>query len=642
MKNRYTPIWFCLTAFIILIPTALSSPEVRVIEPRYSSPIAVLPGQRFNVTIAGANALDHAWSMAPGLNWTLRIIGSWLTGQHLTVQLELPTGASPGFYDICLNVGGEAVCEPRSLWVLEREPEKISIAHLSDIHVEILITGVRSTLYLETAINLVNSLPVDLAVVTGDCVDVGSDVKSLQTLQAMINKARKPTYLVPGNHDHSQTDAKSFNELYYGFYVGPANWYRVVGPFLLVSLDTGYAGYVDFLQLRWLEDVLSAHKGKVKILLMHHPLFRSGLFRDVEGSWRRIEEFQGILYASWANRIDEAREFLRLVEEYEVTAVLAGHVHTDGLVVYNKRTWFVTTVTACGSAERRGFKVVEVGRDGSVKVIGLPGRDPSREPCSFILDGSLIRTASDSNLQAGTVLAFISPDLGLNLKEVTVYLPLASSNNPEAYKVYGNSSLVKAVEFKPYGRVHLAKLTFSTAPGTVTVTLAAYEDREPPEASIALYTPRKPLAGTDWVTIFTQARDSGWGIREVYVEYVAGDARGVLSAREVGPGSYQVELPPLTTSRVKVQVKAVDFAGNVGSDSVEIEYLQPQPPEEKPKEERPNREQPVGEQPPQAETPEQPASIQQPLPLNLTIVAVVVLTAVIVVLAILKKGRSPS
>jgi len=621
-----------LLPLLAALPVAFSAPGARVVDPRYSVPVAVLPGQAFNATLAGAESVTGAWLLAPGANVSLRVVGTWLQGGKLVVQLETPKGAKPDLYDLCFSAGG-VVCEPRSVWVLDREPEKLSIAHLTDIHVEVVVDGVRSTFYFETAINLANSMPVDVVAITGDCVDIGSDISSLRALRDLTNRIRKPTLVVPGNHDHAQTDERSFEELYYGVHVGPAHWYRVIGPFLVVGLDTGYGGYVDSNQLRWLESVLAAHAGKVKVLLMHHPLFRARLFREINGSWREIEKLQPYLYASWANRIDEARELLRLIEEYGVSAVLAGHVHTDGLVVYNGRTWFVTTVTACGSGEYRGFKVVEVGRDGSVKVVGLPGRDPMRERSSFVLDGTLVRVVESPDRRASTVIARLSPNLGLDLPELSIFLLLNATQPAESYRVYGNATLVKGLEILPYGGFHAAKLALAAPKGVVTVTVACYEDREPPAVSLLMYTPMRPVAGRDSVTLYVKAEDGGWGVRGVRVEYEAGSLKGAVEARETGPGSFRAELPPLNVTKLRVAAVAVDFAGNTASDTIEIEYAQPPKPREQqaaqPSQQQPSQQQ---EQPaPQAPAQPQPSPVQ-----TLVTVAVVAAVAVIAV-AVLRK-----
>jgi len=616
-----------LLPLLAALPVALSAPEARVVDPRYSVPVAVLPGQAFNATLAGAESVAGAWLLAPGANVSLRVVGTWLQGGRLVVQLEAPEGAEPGLYDLCFGAGG-VVCEPRSVWVLEREPEKLSIAHLTDVHVEVVVEGVRSTLYFETAVNLVNSLPVDVVVFTGDNVDIGGDISSLKVFRSLTNRVVKPTFVVPGNHDHAQTDERSFEELYYGVRVGPANWYRVVGPFLIVGLDTGYAGYVDSSQLKWLEGVLAAHAGKVKVLLMHHPLFRANLFREINGSWREIEKLQPYLYASWANRIDEARELLKLIEEYGVSAVLAGHVHTDGLVVYNGRTWFVTTVTACGSGEYRGFKVVEVGRDGSVKVVGLPGRDPMREQSSFVLDGTLVRVVESPDRMASTVIARLSPNLGLDLPELSIFLLLNATQPAESYRVYGNATFVKGLEILPYGGFYAAKLALAAPKGVVTVTVASYEDREPPTVSLLMYTPMRPVAGRDSVTLYVKAGDGGWGVKGVRVEYEADSLKGAVEASETGPGSFRAELPPLNVTKLRVTAVAVDFAGNTASDTVEKEHAQLPKPEEQ-QAAQPSQQQPSQQQEqPAPQAPAQP----QPFPVQ-TLVAVAVVAAVAVIAA---------
>lgn len=618
---------------VFALPQALSAPQARFLDPRYSVPAVVMPGQGFNATLVGVQAASGAWVVAPGVNASIPILKTWSQEGSVTLLLEVPRNTSAGLYDLCVNAGGSIVCEPRSVWVLEKEPSELTIAHLTDVHVEVIVAGVRSTLFLETALNLVNSLPVDLAVVTGDCVDVGSDIGSLKTLQELINRVRKPTFLLPGNHDHSQTDDRSFSEVYYGRFVGPATWYRVVGPFLLVALDTGYAGYVDYNQLEWLESVLAANKGKVKILMMHHPLFRANLFASINGSWRDFDRLSNYLYASWANRPDEAKELLRLIEEYGVAAVLSGHVHVDGLVIFNGRTWFVTTVTTCGSMDYRGFKIVRVGRDGSVKVIGAEGRNPLAEPSSFVLDGSLVRVIPAADMSASTAVAYLSPTLGLDLQELVLYLTLNASLPPSSYTIYGNATLVEGLELLKYGSSYLAILKMKAPKGWAVVSVSSYEDKVAPRVSLSLYTPRRPVAGRDQVTLYVSASDEGWGVWKVYVDYEADGRRGTIAAREVRAGSYQAELPPLNATIVRLTVKAMDYAGNWGYDTSEIEYAQP------PKPEQP-AEQPKEEQQPQQQPPPTAPAEEQPFPWLPAAALLAVALAVAVVIVVARKRKS--
>jgi len=281
-------------------------------------------------------------------------------------------------------------------------------------------------------------------------------------------------------------------------------------------------------------------------------------------------------------------------------------------------------VTTCGSGNYRGFKVVEVGKDGSVRVVGLPGRDPLREQSSFVLDGSLIRVVESSDRRASTVIAQLSPNLGLELPELSIILLLNSSQPAESYKVYGNATLVKGLKLLPYNGLYTAKLTLTAPRGAATVTLASYEDHEPPTVSLLMYTPKKPVAGRDSVTLYLKAEDKGWGVRLVQLEYETDSLKGAVEAREAGPGSYRVELLPLNATKVRVTAVAVDFAGNLASDTLEIEYAQPP---------KPAGEQ-AGQQPSQqVEQPKPQAPAQQPPSYAIALAAVLTVAIAAVVIS---------
>ncbi len=623
----------CIALLYLAAPYGLASPELRVVDPRYSVPIAALPGQRFNVTLSGSGVVTGAWIKAPGVNYTLRLVGSVPTGGALTLTFEAPIQAEPELYDLYLNVSGEVVVEPRCIWLMEREPDRLLIAHLTDLHIEVVIGGIRSTVYVESAFNLINALQVDLVAVTGDSVDIGADIGALKTLYRLANRLRKPTFFVPGNHEHSQTDAKSFSEQYYGRYVGPANWYRVVGPFLIAGLDTGMAGYADMQQLEWLDRVMAANPDKVKIVLMHHPIFRYNLFASVEGSWREPEKLSDYVYSSWARRTEELQRFLRIVEERGVSLVLSGHVHGDGLVVYNGKTWFVTTVTTGGSANWRGFKMVSIDAQGRVEVMGRVGSNPLREPSSFVLDGTVLRVLYDADRRAATLLAKLDPRLGLPLKEIEVLLYLNGSIPANSYSLFGNETLVKGFSLGTYAPWHLARLTLSAQPGVSLVTVASYADSEPPSVSIVLYTPRRPVAQQDRVTLYLRALDSGWGVWRVLVKYSSEGVSGEVEAREVEVGSYQAELPALNATTLRVEAVAWDLAGNVGRSYEEISYVQPERREEAPA--APPEQPPAGEAEQEAPGREEAA----PLPIELIAVAAVAVAALAVAIVLVRKRR---
>jgi len=630
--RRAPSILIFMLAFCAL--TVAAAPE-RVVDPRYSVPLALHPGSYFNATIvAEGGEVQGAWIIAPGLNYSLRIVGSREYGGLRQVLLQVPEGVPSELYDLYLMVGGELVWEPRCIWVLERPPDKLVLIHTTDIHIDLVSDGVHSSELYETVINLLNTLPVDAMVATGDLVDVGGDLASLRLFADITNRARRPTFLLPGNHDHSQTDARSFEERYYGFYVGPSRWYRVVGDFLLVAMDSGIDGFVGLDQLEWLETILETYSEKTKILMFHHPVFEYGVFTSVEGSWESVDSLSNIIYYSWRDHMDSVRRLFQLIDKYDVRLLLSGHVHGDGLVVYNGRTWFVTTTTTCAGVREqdyRGFRIVEV-TPRTVTVYGLPGTNPLRETSSFNVDKVRILTVRDPTLSAVTAIVNVSRGLGIELANVTVVAYLNSSVAPTQYRLYGDAGYVLGYALKSYGsRGYAAYMTIDvTRTPNAAVTLASYPDEEGPTVEISLYTPKKPVAGKDILTVYIKARDSGWGLSRVELVYRFDGREKTAKALWVGEDNYEVTIPPLNTSQVTLMAVARDLSGHEArSGELVIKYTQPTPPAgEQPGGEA--GEQPPEEKPPAGEQPPQPSRGIEPTYLvGIALVAVIAVVAVI-------------
>jgi len=630
--KRRTLLLSLTLALLATAPLALARP--RILDPRYSVPLPLLPGQLLNVTLLDVEnaTVGGAWIIAPGANYTLKLVNATALDDAVVLTLGVPEGVRAGLYDVYIQLGGEVLREPRSVWILSAWPSKLLMMHITDVHIDIVTEGVHSTTYFETAVGLLNTLPVDLAVITGDCVDVGSDIGALKIFSQITNRARRPTFIIPGNHDHSQTDSESFSKLYYGRYVGPPYWYRVLGPFLIVGLDLGMEGYPDSQQLKWLEEVLSRHSDKVKIILMHHPFFRYGTFGEVNGSWKSIEELSNVMYSSWAEHMEAAREFLRIVEEYSVKLVLSGHVHGDSVVLYNGVTWFVTTTTTCAGVREgdyRGFRLIEVREDGSVEIYGIPGRDPLKEFSSFDIEEALIHIIPDPELKASTAIVRLGRGLGIELQRIHVYMYLNGTEPADRYELYGNLSLVENYSLTSYGELYLANVTITPRPGVeVQVTASCYEDEWAPEVSLLFYTPRKPIAGRDSVTLYIKAVDKGWGIKNVEVTYETNVTKGRVSALKVSPTTYQAVIPPINTTALHITVRAMDLAGNASVEEGRIDYVQPAKPQEK---------QAPSEQAPPPSKPEEARPLL-PVPLIIAIAVAALLVAVIAIILARKRA----
>lgn len=627
MRGRQIALILVLAVALGALPiTAQGEVEARIIDPRYSVPVPVLAGGSFNITVVPAisGRPVASWIVAPGYNFSLVVDSVLAGGSETVVEVKVPGEVKPELYDLYVKVGGVVLREPRSVWVLAEWPERLQFVQFTDIHIDVVSDGVHSTSYYRAAILLLNALPVQFAIITGDDVDVGSDISSLKLFREVTNTARKPTFIIPGNHDHSQTEEESFRNKYYGLYVGPPTWYRVLGKFLLVGLDTGYEGYIDSVQLRWLEGVLSRHRDKVKIILMHHPLFNYGVFREVQGSYKEAEKLENVMYYSWRDRMEYAREFLRLIEEYGVNAVFSGHVHGDGVVYYNSKTWFVATTTTCGGirgGDYRGFRIIAIDDEGVVEQLGAPGKDPLRGFSSYNIEKIKAKVAHDAPMSAYSIWIKTLPDFELSLTNASLHFYLNSSITSESYRLFLGADSARGFRIKPYGRYALGEAWIELRPSLDLVLVASsYKDEDPPVAKILMYSPRKPRSGES-VLVYVEASDEGWGIKEIYLGYSTNGSQGRIPLLFVQGRTYQARLPPLKAKSVEVRAVAVDFAGNEGSSSeVVINYTVPE-------EEKPPPEEAKEEKPPEERVEAPPITS---LPLILGIVAVGVAAAVVI------------
>jgi 3',5'-cyclic AMP phosphodiesterase CpdA len=90
-----------------------------------------------------------------------------------------------------------------------------------------------------------------------------------------------PVFVVPGNHDKRQSFREAFAHVV-PFRPGPRLDYEAHhGGLRILALDTlvegEVAGRLTPEQLDWLAGKLAAPDGKLTLLLMHHPAFRSGI-----------------------------------------------------------------------------------------------------------------------------------------------------------------------------------------------------------------------------------------------------------------------------------------------------------------------------------------------------------------------------
>ncbi len=569
-----------LTASAMVKPVAVKEP--RIVDPQYSRPVAVQAGSEVNVTILGASSVESVHIIGFNYTSTPEFTVAEASGSIVTVTVALPQDIPPGLYGILAKTYAGTAWMPRAIWVIPGGLSCLTIMHMSDIHLGASDEGIpntpKNTKYIMLSATLAEQMGVDLALITGDVADVGSDTESLKYIYMEYNQFVIPTFILPGNHDWAQVPGKdAFLTRYFGLYVNSQHyWYRVVGPFLIIGLDTEGSGYLPDEQLNFLEKVLSMYPDKVAIIAFHHPIFtRSDKYSGPVDAWI------GSIYSSWREHEDNLRRFIDIVTAHDnVRVVLSGHIHRDEHAILNDRIHFIVTTTANhGTPTYWGFKLVKVCVNGTVSVILPPGK-------TDIFSGktSFNTMYIDSYEYASDDLTTVVWDLHasrlaeVNLSNAVILFYVNGSYPASSYKLYGNTSIVHKVEYYKYGDllVFKAYVSVPTVERAVLV-MSNKEDTTPPTVSIAMVTPRTPTPDS-MVLVYVKAYDKGWGIREVDLLVDTG-----TGWKKVGPlssqgGYYVARIGPFKPGIVKIKAVAIDYAGLKGeSDVVEIKVPAPQP-----------------------------------------------------------------
>lgn len=224
-------------------------------------------------------------------------------------EITLDSAMAPGLYSPVyeLETRGQISTrtQTRALWVLDKAPESITFAYLSDTHTGDPRAGLSSAavnpderrrLVYEAAC----AAGVDFMIVTGDIVSVPTEYKKeyRQAVREFTGDVTVPLFLVPGNHDMYATSASGKNTdgmYYWHSFFGPYYYSVSIGSYTLVITDSfdwprqarnfmnqtlmQQAGSYDgggmgAEQFGWLKTTLDEQSGRTVLVFGHH------LFRD--------------------------------------------------------------------------------------------------------------------------------------------------------------------------------------------------------------------------------------------------------------------------------------------------------------------------------------------------------------------------
>jgi len=510
-------------------------------------------------------------------------------GENKTVYLlTVPETADTGLYDLYIELeNGTKYWIPRSVWVLPSNGfTKLRIAHISDLH--FLGTPAENQHLRFVGLLLTQLFGADLVIETGDNADTASISQYIESRgYHWTFMYPLPLLLIPGNHDFGTPNW----EVYYG----PREWYRLIGnKILVIGIDTMGEGLPKESSLKWLEQVLANNTDvPIKIILMHHPVFywQGELVTNYQSKTLRDphQYVDSPLSYYWGANVSMAKWLLRLCEDYNVTMVMAGHIHRDQYVKYVSNrtgtvTYFITTTTMAQSRPNyNGLQIIDLLMDGNFTFpyvpptfIGFKGDASVR--------GRVYNSIPDDPtwdvgyfygqfLEGNTAYDFILwnnlyPDSENVPISNVVTLALPWIGDQASFKVLSSRGNAHA-EMLDYmvkdGILYaLLNITMPNCGDMIEFVIYAAEDYTPPVAEFKLATPRPPRLNRS-VTLYFDIMDAGWGVRNVSAYLVEDSQLIPLEVKKAAGLTYTLSVWVTARETVNRTIRLVvyDLAGNV-------------------------------------------------------------------------------
>ncbi len=317
--------------------------------PRIGFPAFTAPGSGIRIKLVGEVSVGAVRIENEFGEYELSVEGTTAADGKTEVEAALPPEASPGLYDLVVELeGGEVRREPNSVAVLEDLDPPFTVLWISDTHYDNRPGQLHQAAQFVRDVWLINFLRPDFVIHTGDVCNNPHEV-IFQGLRRLMPAFDVPIVLIPGNHDHSIKGAP------FVMYLAPSNLSLDIGPEVhVVSVDTGpgsLEGKLGVDQVSWLDRDLSATNATVKIVLFHHP------------PWN-LEAVPGA----------DSDTVIRLMAERGVTAALSGHMHEN--YVYTEPILMVTNPNSYGDVEKAaekavpGYRIFTIEPDGSLRWLG--------------------------------------------------------------------------------------------------------------------------------------------------------------------------------------------------------------------------------------------------------------------------------
>lgn len=592
-----------------------------------NKPAIIYPGDTFTIKLKSEYS---GIQIAGGFIYTVKLTGSSLKLYNYTITVKsspptitvtVPQNIEGGVYDLVLT-GSANIFLPRSVWVIRTLGDVLRIVHISDQHYGAgqpdIVTGDMNRFAGYVVADLLNP---DIVIDTGDIADTAS---ALQYQAAVAFEYaflyNYPIFSNPGNHDVPNDN--------YIAYLGDTNWYRVIGgKILIIAVNTREEGYLQWDQIVFLENTLKQFKDvPIKILLMHHPMFyyQGELVTSSDdkntlkpytsgGPWTPLSGY-------WSGNMTSFFYTLRLIEDYNITYVLAGHVHRDLFVKYtstrtNTTTYFLTITTlGMGSAIYDGLDLYAI--DTSNGALSMPV-----VPNTFIgfnnITGELA-SKYKQNLAMNSLPIGIYPPLNNYNQANLSFIPGIFIQSPHAYivRLYNNLSYLNLSNIVLWSLPWKGDFSFNLLSATggasanvvdkmllgdrlyialnitlpyrsgIEFAISNMQDSTPPLASIKLTVPKVPTVGRQ-LMLYLDIKDSEWGPKNVSLTFSYDNNVIQLAPVLSSPGTlvnpfdtqtYLVTLPAIPSNQTFVgylNVTSYDNANNKGNTLFKIVFYPP-------------------------------------------------------------------
>lgn len=532
-------------------------------------------------------------------NYTVSVSGG--DGEY---TIQVPEDVMPGLYDLVL-LGDNKYYVPRSVWVIESITDVLKVVHMTDFHYG---TGHpteeigRNRRF--AGLLLAQILSPDMVINTGDEADTVATKQYMEARAFYYSFLYPiPMFLNPGNHDYP-------NQNFENFY-GSTTWYKLIGDkILLIAVNTREIGYMSWDELVWLENLLNEYKDvPIKIIQMHHPVFWHQGYINTSYDSQLISDpkkySESILSYYWGGNVSAARYFLKLVEDYNLSMVFAGHIHRDQYNIYHSNrtdttTYFITTTTlAHGTGMYQGFQYMEINLNNlnitfpyaPPWFIGFKNQSPTLVYNSIsvtkpTLSPNWNATVCDNMYYYGEYLksrvAYIftlynvMPTLNID-KTVIVNFPWkGEAVGLKILTSRGGASVEIVDKLLLGGRMFIAlhiKLPFNS---TIRYAIYNVEDTQPPKIEFKMSIPSPPTLGRTTM-LFFEITDDAWGVKNVSAKTIINGQEFNVLIQKYSGDTYRIDIKftgdePRTIPFI---ITAYDYADNKAVKTINITFYPP-------------------------------------------------------------------